>query len=127
MIQTQVSQGKLVRLLITAGGTGGHVYPALAAASELPPTVAVRWIGSVGGMERELVTRSGIEFEAIQAGPVVGVGLGRALVGVLKLGWGMLQAWRSVGQWRPQALFVTGGYTAIPVAVVCWLRRIPIL
>jgi UDP-N-acetylglucosamine--N-acetylmuramyl-(pentapeptide) pyrophosphoryl-undecaprenol N-acetylglucosamine transferase len=78
-------------------------------------------------MERELVTRSGIEFEAIQAGPVVGVSLSRRVVGLLKLAWGTLQAWQSVGRWQPDALFVTGGYTAIPVAVVCWLKRIPIL
>jgi UDP-N-acetylglucosamine--N-acetylmuramyl-(pentapeptide) pyrophosphoryl-undecaprenol N-acetylglucosamine transferase len=78
-------------------------------------------------MERELVTRSGIEFEAIQAGPVVGVDLGRMLSGILRLAWGTLQAWGSVSKWKPDALFVTGGFTAIPVALVCWLKRIPIL
>jgi len=77
-------------------------------------------------MERELVTREGIEFEAIQAGQVVGVGL-RGVAGLAKLGWGAMQAARIVQQWRPDALFVTGGYTAIPVAIVCWLARAPIL
>ena len=81
----------------------------------------------MGGLERELVTRAGIEFEAIQAGPVVGVGPIKALSGLVKLVWGMGQAWRRVSQWQPDALFVTGGYTAIPVALVCWLRRIPVL
>ncbi len=102
------------------------MYPALAATSELPPDVVVRWIGSVGGMERELVTREGIEFEAIQAGQVVGVGL-RGVIGLAKLAWGLLQAIRIVQQWKPDALFVTGGYTAIPVAWACWLARVPVL
>lgn len=77
-------------------------------------------------MERELVTREGIEFEAIQAGQVVGVGV-RGLIGLAKLAWGMLQAIRIVQQWKPDALFVTGGYTAIPVALACWLARVPVL
>jgi undecaprenyldiphospho-muramoylpentapeptide beta-N-acetylglucosaminyltransferase len=112
--------------LITAGGTGGHVYPALAAASELPPNVAVRWIGSVGGMERELIAREGIEFDAIQGGQVAGMGL-RGLVGLAKAAWGTLQAIGIVRQWKPDALLVTGGYTAIPVAFACWLLRVPVL
>lgn len=102
------------------------MYPALAAASELPPEVAVRWVGSVGGMERELVIREGIEFDAIQAGQVVGVGL-RGPVGLLRSAWGAMQALRIVQTWKPDALFVTGGYTAIPVALACWLRRVPVL
>ena len=77
-------------------------------------------------MERELVTRAGIEFEAIQGGQVVGIGL-RGVWGLAKLGWGAIQAWRIIARWKPSALFVTGGYTAIPVAVACWLARVPIL
>lgn len=87
----------------------------------------MRWIGSAGGMERELVTRAGFEFEAIQAGPVVGVGPVRAAAGLTRLSWGVLQALQRVSRWRPQALFVTGGYTAIPVALACWLARVPVL
>jgi UDP-N-acetylglucosamine--N-acetylmuramyl-(pentapeptide) pyrophosphoryl-undecaprenol N-acetylglucosamine transferase len=87
----------------------------------------VRWIGSTGGMERELVTRSGIEFDAIQAGPVVGVGPARAVLGAGRLTWGALQALGLVIRWKPQALFVTGGYTAIPMALACWLARVPVL
>ena len=87
----------------------------------------MRWIGSVGGMERELVSREGIEFEAIQAGQVVGVGLWRGAVGLIKLGWGAVQAARIVRRFKPDVLFVTGGYTAIPVAIVCWMARIPVL
>lgn len=87
----------------------------------------MRWIGSVGGMERELVSREGIEFETIPAGQVVGVGLWRGAAGLIQLAWGAAQAARIVRRYKPDVLFVTGGYTAIPVALVCWLARIPIL
>jgi len=96
-------------------------------AGEEQKKAEVLWVGAVGGMERELVTREGIKFEAIQAGQVVGVGLWRGGWGLAKLGWGAVQAAQLVWRFKPDVLFVTGGYTAIPVAIVCWLARVPIL
>lgn len=116
-----------MRLLITAGGTGGHVYPALAVANKLPPDTTILWVGARGGIERELVARAGLPFEAIHAGAVVGVGAARAAWGALKMGIGTLEAMTIVRRFRPEALFVTGGYTAVPVAAACWLARRPIL
>jgi UDP-N-acetylglucosamine--N-acetylmuramyl-(pentapeptide) pyrophosphoryl-undecaprenol N-acetylglucosamine transferase len=87
----------------------------------------VLWVGVVGGMEQALVAREGIKFEAIQAGQVVGVGLWRAVSGLVKLGWGVAQAAQLAWRYKPDVLFVTGGYTAIPVTIVCWLARVPIL
>lgn len=78
-------------------------------------------------MERELVTREGIEFNAIQGGAVVGVGALGALRGLIKLALGTLQSFSIVNRFKPDALYVTGGFTAIPVTFVCWLLRIPIL
>ena len=78
-------------------------------------------------MERELVTREGIEFETIQGGAVVGVGALGAIIGLIKLTLGTLQAFAIVDRFKPEALYVTGGFTAIPVTLVCWLLRIPIL
>lgn len=115
-----------MRLLITAGGTGGHVYPALTVAAKLPGS-QILWIGSVGGMERELVTREGIEFETIHGGAVVGVGALGAIIGLIKLALGTMQAFSIVNRFKPEALYVTGGFTAIPVTLVCWVLRIPIL
>lgn len=106
------------------------MYPALAVANKLrdPQGLAdMLWVGATGGMERGLVAREGIKFEAIQAGQVVGVGLRRGLMGLAKLGWGIVQAAQLVWRHKPDVLFVTGGYTATPVAIVCWLARVPIL
>lgn len=78
-------------------------------------------------MERELVTREGIEFETIQGAAVVGVGALGAIIGLIKLTLGTMQAFGIVNRFKPEALYVTGGFTAIPVTLVCWLLRIPIL
>lgn len=78
-------------------------------------------------MEEELVTREGIEFEAIEGAAVVGVGLWRGGLGLARLAWGALQAMGIIRRFRPDALFVTGGYTAISVAIACRLMRIPIV
>ncbi len=113
--------------MITAGGTGGHVYPALAVASKLPAAAQVLWVGSVGGMERELVEREGIEFRGIQGGAVVGVGVWRGGIGLAKLAWGTTQALGLIRQFRPGALLTTGGYAAIPMAVAARLTGVPVL
>jgi undecaprenyldiphospho-muramoylpentapeptide beta-N-acetylglucosaminyltransferase len=77
-------------------------------------------------MERELIAREGIEFDAIPAGQVAGMGL-RGLVGLAKAAWGTVQALGIIRKWKPDALLVTGGYTAIPVAIACWLLRVPVV
>ena len=67
-----------MRMLICAGGTGGGVYPALAVHSALMarvPTLDTLWVGGEGGMEEPLVKRQGIQFKAIPAAGVHGVGI----------------------------------------------------
>ena len=79
----EARRGKAVRLLISGGGTGGHVYPALAVVEALradhrdrqsrETADAICWIGSEGGVEQELVARAGLPFEAIPAGGLHGL------------------------------------------------------
>ena len=86
-----------MRLLISAGGTGGGVYPALTVQQALQAVnhgteVEVLWVGSIGGMEEELVKRVGVSYVAVEAGQMHGVGL-RAMPGnMLRLGKGYRQA-----------------------------------
>ncbi len=122
--------------MICAGGTGGGVYPALAVheALNVQPfdlaqgkrsTFNVLWVGSEGGMEASLVQRAGIPFTAIPAAGLHGVGL-RALPGNLgKLARGYFASRRILREFRPDALFFTGGYLAAPMAVAG--RKIPTL
>lgn len=118
--------------MIAAGGTGGHVYPALAVAEALAneyPQVALYFVGS-GGLERDLVRESGVSFAAyddVRAGPIAGVGWGRRLVSLVNYAIGVAQAVVLMLRYRPRALLLTGGWSGLPVAFVAWLWRVPML
>ena len=84
------------------------------------------WIGSVGGMESDIVSKSGIDIEVIHSGGLVGRGFTGMCVGLWKLAMAAIQAWPLVSRFSPDAIFVTGGYTAAPVVLCGWLRRIPV-
>lgn len=77
----------------------------------------VLWVGGIGGMEADLVKREGIRFEAIPAAGVHGVGL-RTLPGNLwQVGRGFFSSRRILRKFRPDALFFTGGFVAVPMAL----------
>jgi undecaprenyldiphospho-muramoylpentapeptide beta-N-acetylglucosaminyltransferase len=80
-------------------------------------SVEVLWIGGVGGMDRDLVERSGVPFRAIPAAGVHGVGLRTLPANLLQLGRGYLNARRIIRRFQPQVLLFTGGYLAVPVAM----------
>jgi len=76
-------------------------------------------------MERELVTRAGIPFQAICAGAMHGVGARRALRGAWRTLSGSGQALRILRAFKPHVVFMTGGFVGVPVALAAWLRRVP--
>ncbi len=117
-----------MRLMICGGGTGGHIYPALSVAtalSAMTPDLEVLWVGTHGQTEERLVPQAGIRLETIQGGPIVGVPLATRLRNGLRLLWSLGSAWRLLRRFRPQVLFMTGGYVNVPVALVARLRRVP--
>ncbi len=72
-----------------------------------------------------MVREAGIELETIWAGGVVGKGVSGGLLGMMKIAAGVGQALTIMARFRPEAIFVTGGYTAVPVTLAGWLRRVP--
>ena len=118
-----------MRLLIAAGGTGGHVYPALAVAERLleaDPQTQVAFVGTVGGFEKTLSKNlvcldSWMKYSRAMHG----VGLLKALKGALLTLAGTVQALRVLGRRKPQVVLMTGGWVGGPVALAAWLRRIP--
>ena len=119
--------------MISAGGTGGGVYPALAIAETLHTRVPDRplhYVGSIG-MERDLIDRSGssalfVSFDQVQSGPLNGVSAATRIKSAFKIGFGTLQAIRLVRRYRPAALLITGGWPTFPIAVACRLLNVPI-
>ncbi len=122
-----------VGIMIAAGGTGGHVYPALAIAealTDLLPDVQLAFVGSVGGFERPLLKESTVAFasyDEVRAGPIHGVNPLKMLVSAVQLVIGTVQALWLVGRRKPKALLLTGGWVGLPVALAAWLWRVPSL
>lgn len=109
--------------MICAGGTGGGVYPALAvhdALKSIHPLAEVLWVGGEGGMESRLVERAGIPFKAIPAAGVHGVGLKRLPGNLQLVARGISAAKVILADYKPDALFFTGGYVAVPLALAGW-------
>ena len=102
------------------------MYPALSVLQALEDELAVLWVGGEGGMEADLVKRAGMPYTAVPAAGVHGVGM-RALPGnLMRLARGTLASRRILKQFQPHALFFTGGFVAVPMAVAAG-RSIPSL
>lgn len=120
-----------MRVLVCAGGTGGGIYPALAAVTALQAQGVgdddILWIGTKGEMEETLVPRAGLRLETIPGGPIVGVPLGTRARNAVRLGRGIGAASGHVRRFRPNVMFMTGGYMAAPVALAARRHGVPIV
>lgn len=116
------------RILIMAGGTGGHIFPALAVAEELCRHGAeVSWLGSRHGLEAELVPRAGYEIDYISIGGLRGKGAWTWLAAPLRLLRALWQALGVVRRRRPAAVLGLGGFVTGPGGLAAWLLRCPLL
>ncbi|MDP9366251.1 MAG: undecaprenyldiphospho-muramoylpentapeptide beta-N-acetylglucosaminyltransferase [Chloroflexota bacterium] len=118
-----------IRLVITGGGTGGHVLPALAVVEELRRREAVAellWIGSAGGVETEAAADAGIPFRAIPTGKLRRYLSARTALDAARVPVGVVQAFRLVRRFGPSVVFSTGGFVSVPT-VVAAARSVPVL
>ena len=116
------------RVLVMAGGTGGHVFPALAVADALRARkIEVVWMGTRLGLEARIVPEAGIPVEWITIGGLRGKTLGTRLTAPFKVGLAVLQALRIVLRVRPAVVLGMGGYAAGPGGVAAWLTRRPLV
>ncbi|MEM1114548.1 MAG: undecaprenyldiphospho-muramoylpentapeptide beta-N-acetylglucosaminyltransferase [Pseudomonadota bacterium] len=116
------------RVLVMAGGTGGHVYPALALADELIARgCRVEWMGTRRGLEARVVPGAGIPLHCLSVRGVRGKDLWHKLTGLAYLALASLQAlWLMLRLW-PRCVVGMGGYAAGPGGVAAWLLRRPLL
>jgi UDP-N-acetylglucosamine--N-acetylmuramyl-(pentapeptide) pyrophosphoryl-undecaprenol N-acetylglucosamine transferase len=111
-----------------AGGTGGHVYPALAVATELRERgFDVEWVGTRRGLEARVVPAAGILLHTLAVRGVRGKNLIDTLLGILLLLWSLLQAFYLVLRRSPSCVIGMGGYVAGPAGIAAWLLRKPLL
>jgi UDP-N-acetylglucosamine--N-acetylmuramyl-(pentapeptide) pyrophosphoryl-undecaprenol N-acetylglucosamine transferase len=115
-------------VLIMAGGTGGHVFPALAVAQALGARRRpVVWLGTRRGIEARLVPAAGLPIEWIQVEGLRGRGVGHWLTAPLKLLRAVSQALAIVRRVRPSVVLGCGGFASGPGGVAAWLTRTPLV
>lgn len=114
--------------LLAGGGTGGHVFPALAVAEELAHRGwSVSFAGSATGLEARLVPARGIPFHALPARPLVGRGTGEKIRALATAGRSALAARRLVRALGADVVLGTGGYASGPAVLGGVLARRPVL
>jgi len=117
-----------LNVLMMAGGTGGHVYPALAVARELQGRGhGVEWVGTHHGMESRVVPAAGIPLHYLAVRGVRGKNLLHTLLGLGRLVWSGVQAIALVSRRSPDCVVGMGGYAAGPAGFAAWLLRKPLL
>ena len=115
-------------LMIGGGGTGGHIYPAIAIAQEFVARGADRrvvFVGTPYGLEKTIVPKAGFPLEFISVGGLKGKGPFDFIKNLFRLPFGFLQAWSLVGKYRPSVALGVGGYSSGPVLLAARLRGIP--
>jgi UDP-N-acetylglucosamine--N-acetylmuramyl-(pentapeptide) pyrophosphoryl-undecaprenol N-acetylglucosamine transferase len=107
--------------LASSGQPGEAGQPPEGSRPPVDQPVEILWVGGEAGMEADLVRREGVQFKSIPSAGVHGVGL-RALPNNLRKLWrGLLAARKILQEFRPEVMFFTGGYVAVPVAVAARL------
>jgi UDP-N-acetylglucosamine--N-acetylmuramyl-(pentapeptide) pyrophosphoryl-undecaprenol N-acetylglucosamine transferase len=119
-----------IRALFAAGGTGGHIYPALAVAKELVsrhPDSSVRFVGTARGLETRLVPQAGFELSLIESAGLTNMNLGARLRGLWLLPKSFVAARALIREFRPDVVVGAGGYVTGSVLLTAALMRIPTL
>lgn len=117
-----------LRVMIMAGGTGGHVFPALAVAEKLKQQqVSVSWLGTRKGIESELVPQQGIELHFLNVEGLRGRGLLALIRAPFKLLASIFQACAALSQFKPSVVLGMGGFVSGPGAIAAKLKGIPLV
>lgn len=115
-------------LMIGGGGTGGHIYPAIAIARAYAGRGKDRrvvFVGTERGLEKTIVPKAGFPLEFISVGGLKGKGGLELLKSIFRLPYGFIQAFQLVGKHRPSVVLGVGGYSSGPVLLAAALRGVP--
>ncbi|MEO0575387.1 MAG: undecaprenyldiphospho-muramoylpentapeptide beta-N-acetylglucosaminyltransferase [Pseudomonadota bacterium] len=115
-------------VLMMAGGTGGHVYPALAIARALQNvSQPVTWLGTAHGLEARVVVAEGLPIEWLSIRGLRGKGALSWLLAPFKVLWAVQQALRVMRRVKPRLVIGMGGFVSGPGGVAAWLTRTPLV
>ncbi|MCL5054956.1 MAG: undecaprenyldiphospho-muramoylpentapeptide beta-N-acetylglucosaminyltransferase [Firmicutes bacterium] len=113
-----------MKIIVTGGGTGGHVFPALVLMQHLASHEIV-YAGSSKGIEKKLVPAYGFHFLEIDSMPLTGKRILKNFIGILVLCKGTLQSLLFLFKFKPNLIIGTGGYVSFPVLAAGWILKIP--
>lgn len=116
------------KIVLTGGGTGGHVSPNLAL---IPALEADGWevfyIGSSNGIEKQLVAEVGLPYYGISSGKLRRYFSWQNFIDPFKVVKGIFDAFWAIAKIKPQVVFSKGGFVTVPVIFASWLQRIPVI
>lgn len=116
------------KILLTGGGTAGHVMPHLALLPYLREMgVEIDYIGSYDGIEKTLIEREGLPYFGIASGKLRRYFDWKNFTDVFRIVLGTLQATYRIRGMKPDVVFSKGGFVTVPVVIGAWLNRIPVV
>lgn len=119
-----------MKVLIAAGGTGGHIFPGIAVAKEIMARDAeneVLFVGTARGLEKKIVPDSGFQLSLINSAGLKNVGLIGKIKGLSVLPRSLVEARRIIRQFRPHVVVGAGGYVSGPVLLMAAIMGVPTL
>lgn len=120
----------MMKVLIAAGGTGGHIYPGIAVAKEIlrrDSASEVLFVGTTRGLETKIVPENGFQLSLINSAGLKNVGFVGKLKGLAVLPKSFLEARTLLKEFKPDVVVGAGGYVSGPVLMMASLMRIPTL
>lgn len=119
-----------MKIIITGGGTGGHIYPGITLATTLKsmdPTHEILFVGTEHGLEADVVPRAGFELRKLKLSGIPRRISPQMFIAMIRAGKGMLETIHVLRQFRPDVVVGTGGYVCGPVVLTAALMGIPTL
>ncbi len=113
--------------MFAGGGTGGHLYPALAVAAELRrrrPVAAISFVGARGGLEQRLVPQAGYPLRTLRIAGLKGASLGGGARAAVAAAWAVLRCVRWMREETPSLVIGVGGFASGPAVLAAWLLKI---
>ena len=119
-----------MRIVLTGGGTGGHLYPLVAVAKKIREKNSqseILYLGPTGSLEKKIMEENSINSKYVMSGKARRYFSVANFIDIFKLPIGIIQSLWQLLWFMPDVIFSKGGYASVPVVIVAWIYRIPVL